>query len=330
MVFETVESLESYFIEQAKNPNSFKDINIDDFRFNIAPIKIKLDGDDMESCIDTEMMARFLRLQDRIYDFVKISKYGSIKTKLTSEDILGFRLKVEVKSGCTELITDLSGVMENLISKMNGWQSLFALIAIVTGLSLYSIFKTKSDNKTKIELKKLENEALKSKDVEMVNVTRELITVTNNSLQLSSEVFQTLESTNAVISIDDEKLSKAELRRISRERNEMAEDTFDESENDEVYEAKSISGVFNVESVHLNRRNNCITLDLKDVFDGTTYRKVYLGYIGLNDKQMQLAVDALNGKELELELKMEKNVVSGKLKNGWIDGISEKDLFEDI
>ena len=59
------------FIEQAKNPNSFKDINIDDFRFNIAPIKIKLDGDDMESCIDTEMMARFLRLQDRIYDFVK-------------------------------------------------------------------------------------------------------------------------------------------------------------------------------------------------------------------------------------------------------------------
>ena len=330
MVFETVESLESYFIEQAKNPNSFKDINIDDFRFNIAPIKIKLDGDDMESCIDTEMMTRFLRLQDRIYDFVKISKYGSIKTKLTSEDILGFRLKVEVKSGCTELITDLSGVMENLISKMNGWQSLFALIAIVTGLSLYSIFKTKSDNKTKIELKKLENEALKSKDVEMVNVTRELITVTNNSLQLSSEVFQTLESTNAVISIDDEKLSKAELRRISRERNEMAEDTFDESENDEVYEAKSISGVFNVESVHLNRRNNCITLDLKNVFDGTTYRKVYLGYIGLNDKQMQLAVDALNGKELELELKMEKNVVSGKLKNGWIDGISEKDLFEDI
>lgn len=64
----------------------------------------------------------------------------------------------------------------------------------------------------------------------MVNVTRELITVTNNSLQLSSEVFQTLESTNAVISIDDEKLSKAELRRISRERNEMADDTIDESE----------------------------------------------------------------------------------------------------
>lgn len=151
---------------------------------DIAPIEIKLIGNVFHNSLTSTIMRGLLELQESIYRSYAIAKNGDDNlSNLTSYEKERLELIITIRPGCTEIIADIRGLIQDfkdLLADMTPKQKL-AVIGLVlltvfgcyavTQLKDYHIEKDKNqtqiqlqkdENATKIELEKQKTEQFKS------------------------------------------------------------------------------------------------------------------------------------------------------------------------
>lgn len=179
-----IEQLEQLLASPETIDNSHLEIG------DIAPIEIKLVGNIFHNSITSTVMHGLLDIQESIYRSYAIAKNGDDNlSSLTSYEKERLELVFTIHPGCTEIIADIRGLIQDfkdLLVDMTPKQklaviSLFLLTVFgcyaVTQLKDYYIEKNKNqtqiqlqedENATKIELEKQKTEQFKSIEESMI------------------------------------------------------------------------------------------------------------------------------------------------------------------
>ena len=95
--------------------------------------KLRISGEDFHGSIPTRIMPSILELQKEIHRVYCRSKYNTENTRVLRQDEKEMlELVVEIKTGSTEFVTELSDALNEIIknSNMNGEQALILLVSI--------------------------------------------------------------------------------------------------------------------------------------------------------------------------------------------------------
>lgn len=292
----------------ADNPESINSFDLNRLVFRTEPICVRIEGPGYDSTISTSMMKLVVNLQERIYSFVKIAKYPDPKAKLAPEDIAGLELFVRVERGSSQNILDLSNVLQELCSKMNGWQSLAAVAIIAASIGIVSVLRTRSNNNTKIALRKLEVEKERigtekhAMTLQMIGQEFDALTkVSCNAMELFSRI------DNARISIDGIHVTKSDLHEAIREKNATI-GSLQEKEEDNV-SFREVEGTYRVTNI----RNDGVEgpkrfISLININDpDEKYNQILLTDKGLTSRQRQLLIDAIDGLPVRLKMRVTEN-----------------------
>lgn len=225
----TPEELEKLIDEYMEKLDNLDDISLDEIKYNLKPIVIKISDSGYDSSIGTSLMEPIIELQSHVYDMVKLVSCENTKARLYEEEKKRFEIFVKIEKGSSIINIDLNPVLEKAVGLLNG-DRIFSLLVIgilaYSGVSMVKIGATKiADYKNKVleakEKREYEkNMIIKSKedhehDENMLSRLGEVISLINGANDTSCKMMSNLAKTDGNIYINGENISQTTLEQAS-------------------------------------------------------------------------------------------------------------------
>lgn len=224
--FKNEEEIIEFFSNPGLDINTVKDCS---FTIEEWPnLLIKDPNHDM--IIGYSFMQSFTALQEEIYHSYAIIKYGNPNKKLTDAEKQSLQLQVKIKTGCTEFITAIQPIVEEILKRMNGTNLTIVCIALILAYfskEAYSLY-----------LKSKDKQNAQTTDTEKYNKAIEALSRANDhaadicarSISVKKDILKPL-SVNKSVQIGNTSFTQEDITDILKQ----TRSSFDQTRLDDFY-----------------------------------------------------------------------------------------------
>ena len=315
----TIEDLEQLVSECLSNPMRMNESILEEIRYNLKPIVIRITDSGYTSSIGTSVMGPIVKYQQQIYNMIKLIKYDSTRARLSPEDKVGFEIHIEVREGSDLLNLDMNQILQKAFDMMNGEQMKSVMIAGMIIFGIVSAFRTAATLYSRHKERILEKERLlKSQELSNDAIKQSLSTLESVSRMMTEneriaiEALDSLSNTKGDIEIDGEAVSKLDLCRAASERRQSLKEEEEKEKEELGFSSRKVRGKFRITEISMPiiSRNDMsslsgiyLTLMNTDGNEGyRTYKNVKISEENLTESQKKLLIESLDGKIFDLEM----------------------------